>query len=250
MHWRIKSRHEFAQRPLACRNRRPVVVEIPIIHADHQFRFLDVAKALRNAGRPHLARLQHRLGAIARAQLASRLSHCGHGIDHHAHSRHASEMIPDSCGNRSARPHDPAHLGNGLACFRDEMQDKKSHRAIERAVIERQGTGVGLADRHARVAVDAAGLLDEDRREIDGSDRGDVCIFRQSEGQAAGSATDIEDLLSRTDARKCDEFWREQPAPAAHELLVARRLMHVEDRGHRRPRDKSNSECTLHPDHG
>src|SRR5580704_9220103 len=68
--------HILAERPFACGNRRPVVVEAFVVHADHQLHFRNVHETLLDKSPFQFTRLHHRLEAIAAAQLAPAFAEC------------------------------------------------------------------------------------------------------------------------------------------------------------------------------
>ena len=224
----VQRGHIFAQRTFARGNRRPVVVEVLIVHADHQLGFRDIREPLLDKSPLHFARLHHRLEAIAAAQLAPAFAEGRHRVDHHAHGGHAAEMVPHDGCDDAARPHDAAHFGHGLAGFRHKVEHEQRQCAVERSVLEGQGAGIRLLDLDARISVAPICRLYEDGRIVDGADLAEIGELGQRERQAAGAAADVKNVFAVGKPHEVYEQWREFIAPAAHELLIAGRIVNVE----------------------
>jgi hypothetical protein len=139
-----------------------------------------------------------------------------------------AEMIPHGRRDHAARPHDAAHLGDCLAGLGHEVEHEKRQGAVEPAVLEGQGAGIRLPDLYARVGVAPDRLLDEDGRIVDRGNLAEIGGPGEREGQAAGAAADVENLFAAGQPREVDEQGREFLAPAAHELLIAGRIVDVE----------------------
>jgi hypothetical protein len=67
-----------------------------------------------------------------------------------------------------------------------------------------------------------------DGRIVDRGDLFEIGGAGERKGQAAGAAADVENLFAVTNSREVDEQRRELSAPAAHELLIAGRIVNVE----------------------
>ena len=105
-------------------------------------------------------------------------------------------MVPYGCRDHASRPNDAAHLGDCPAGFGNEVEHEQRQGAVERAVLERQGAGIRLPNPYPRVGVTPNRFLDKDRRIVDRGNLSDVGGPGEREGQAAGTAADVENLLA------------------------------------------------------
>ena len=154
--------------------------------------FRHVRETLVDESLLHFAGLHHGLEAIAVAELTAAFAKRRRGVHHHAHGGHAAEMVPYRRRNRSARPHDTAHLADRLAGFGHEMQHEQRQRAVERAVLEWQVASIRLTDLHSRVGVELGRFLHEQGGIVDRDDLAEPGRLGQREGQAAVAAADVE----------------------------------------------------------
>ena len=108
------------------------------------------------------------------------------------------------------------------------MKHEQRQGAIEHAVVEGKIAGIRLPDIYPRVSVAPDRLSDEHRRVINRLDLAETGGLSQGEGQASRAAADVENSFPVSEPRKVNEGDRKPLTSAAHELLIARRIVNIE----------------------
>ena len=137
-------------------------------------------------------------------------------------------MVPYSRRDHAARSHDAAHLGDCFPGFRNEMQHEQRQCAVEHAIAEGKIAGIRLVDIYPRVGVAPDRFRDEHRRVIDCFDLAEIGVLGQRECQTSRPAADIENFFPVSKPCEVDEWERKPLTSAAHELLIAGRIVDIE----------------------
>jgi len=181
---------KFYQRSFT-RKWQPIIIKAGKLHADQQTGLLDIHET---KVAPQIRHLIWLAQWRERTPLDRRIENCG-DIPHHMHVWRPAVSIPHHCCHVPlglTTQHISATAWARVGRNWDELQYEHGEGAIERIILERQGTGIRLLEADPQVGIAGTRELDTGFGQVNSGDARDVGNFGKRERQAAGPAADVE----------------------------------------------------------